>query len=378
MTANDPANPDDFRRSVPGYDEPIRAELVPAGNADDVIRAPDDVAELGGSPPLYRRPRRRRVVLPVVLFVASCLSTFWVGATFLVEEPIARGAHAAADTAWNEAIRSNPAIAADNAAKARIESQASVTHLLAHNYPSGLTYMAAVIGILLCHEMGHFLQTLRHRIPASLPFFIPMPLGPIGTMGAVIGMDGSRANRRELFDIGVSGPIAGLIVAIPITWIGVQQAAIADPLPPNATGVTIMHDPWIVQELISYLRPDVPAGRELQLNPLLLAGWVGMLITGLNMMPISQLDGGHVIYALFGRRRAHLIAKAFLVVAILYVVFANASMWTMMLILVILIGPTHPPTADDSAELSLPQKIVGYASLAIPFLCFPPQGITIH
>ncbi|RIK75247.1 MAG: hypothetical protein DCC68_21570, partial [Planctomycetota bacterium] len=162
---------------MPGFDEPIRAELVPAGNADDVIRAPEDVADLGPPPHPYQRPRRRRVVLPVVLFVASCLSTFWVGTTFLVEKPIAVGAEQAADAAWNEAVRANPAIAADESAKARIESQASITHLIAHNYRSGLTYMAAVIGILLCHEMGHFLQTLRHRIPASLPFFIPMPLG---------------------------------------------------------------------------------------------------------------------------------------------------------------------------------------------------------
>jgi len=94
------------------------------------------------------------------------------------------------------------------------------------------------------------------------------------------------------------------------------------------------------------------------------------------MMPISQLDGGHVTYALFGKR-AHLIARAFLIIAIVYIIVANANIWTVMLVLVILIGVDHPPTADDTAELGWPRKLIGYASLAIPILCFPPQGVTM-
>jgi Zn-dependent protease len=374
----DDSHPDASHGSRPAYGEPVRAEFVMARNADDVIRSVEDIADINQPRDQYLGKRKRRVLLPVVLFLATCLSTFWVGTTFLVDAPIARGAHQAGEAAVAAAVQANPAIVQDDAAKARIEGQANLSYILSNNYPSGLTYMSAVIGILLCHEMGHFLQALRHRIPASLPFFIPVPIAPIGTMGAVIGMEGLRANRRELFDIGVSGPIAGLIVAIPITWIGIQNADIAPPLPPNATGVTIAHDPLLIREMIAYLRPDVPEGRELQLDPLLLAGWVGMFITGLNMMPVSQLDGGHVIYSLFGRRRAHLIAKLFVIVAISYIVIADATIWIMMLTLVILIGVQHPPTADDTAELSLPQKIVGYVSLAIPFLCFPPKGITFQ
>lgn len=407
MTANDPHRSDDSfgrrhphphdgpGRNAPGHNapghngphgDPVEAEIVMAGGADDVIRSAEDVAYLNRPPHVYGRPvRRRRVMLPIVLFVASCVSTFWVGTTFLVEKPILVAAESAGEAAVNAAIAADPQIAGDEAAKATVREQASFAYLFEHNYPSGLTYMAAVIGILLCHEMGHFLQTLRHRIPASLPFFIPMPIGPIGTMGAVIGMDGSRANRRELFDIGITGPLAGLIVAIPITWIGIQQAE-AIPLGPNGEVVVsnkretepIFHAPWMLGVMIEHIRPELQPGQGLEDNPFLLAGWVGMLITGLNMMPISQLDGGHVIYALFGRRRAHRIAKGFLVFAILYIIFTDTTMWTMMLILVILIGPTHPPTADDTAELSLTQKLVGYASLAIPFLCFPPQGITFQ
>jgi hypothetical protein len=373
----DDLRPDASRGLRPAYGEPVRAELVMAGNADDVIRSAEDVADINQPRDRYLGKRKRRVLLPIILFLASCLSTFWVGTTFLVEDAISAGAKRAGEAAVTEAAQADPALMKDANAKSRIAGQASFAYLFANNYVSGLTYMSAVIGILLCHEMGHFLQALRHRIPASLPFFIPMPVGPIGTMGAVIGMEGLRANRRELFDIGVSGPIAGLIVAIPVTWIGIQQAHIAEPKPADGMAM-IMHDPWVVQQMIAYLRPDVPAGKELSLNPLLLAGWVGMLITGLNMMPVSQLDGGHVVYSLFGRQRAHFIAKAFVIFAILYIVWADATMWLLMLMLVIFIGPTHPPTADDSAELSFTQRIVGYASLAIPFLCFPPEGITIQ
>jgi membrane-associated protease RseP (regulator of RpoE activity) len=190
-----------------------------------------------------------------------------------------------------------------------------------------------------------------------------------------------KADRRQLFDIGVTGPLAGLVLAIPLVWIGVDQAKVIDPPAQrvaNEEPEPVYFAPWGVRMMIGHLKPDIKPKQMLEDNPFLLAGWVGMLITGLNMMPVSQLDGGHVIYSLFGRRWAHLIAKGFVIVAILYIVTQDATMWMVMLMLVIVIGPTHPPTADDSAELTLPQKLVGYASLAIPFLCFPPEGITFQ
>lgn len=377
MTEQNPPGPDNFRPALP-YGEPVRAELVMSASSDDTIRSPSDLADMApGSRRFPLPPPRRHVVKPILLFLATCATTFWVGASFLVSDEITRAAMSAGNSAVDERVKTDPDLAKDRNAQAMLREKTSAIYLIEHNYPSGLTYMSAVIGILLCHEMGHFLQAVRHRVSASLPFFIPVPVGPIGTMGAVIGMNSQQANRRELFDIGVTGPIAGLVIAIPVTWFGIMQAEVAGPIDPTAGGM-VMHDPWLVKQMIAYLRPDVPAGHELQLNPLLLAGWVGMLITGLNMMPVSQLDGGHVIYSLFGKQLGHTIAKLFTIFAILYVIFADATMWTVMLVLVILIGVTHPPTADDSVELSLPQKIVGYASLAIPFLCFPPQGITFY
>ena len=130
--------------------------------------------------------------LPLILFIATCLSTFWVGA---------------AD--WRPQL---------------IESPGEMWQVVTANWQQGLTYMGAVLAILLTHEMGHFLQTVRYRIPASYPLCIPVPFSLIGTMGAVISMDGMRANRKQIFDIGIAGPLAGLAVAAPILYIGVQAA----------------------------------------------------------------------------------------------------------------------------------------------------------
>jgi membrane-associated protease RseP (regulator of RpoE activity) len=303
---------------------------------------PSDLQELDDSH--LRSLPRRRLMLPLLLFIATCLSTFWVGAAN-----------------WQPQL---------------IESPNLMRQIVA-NWQQGLTYMGAVLAILLTHEMGHFLQTVRHRIPASYPLCIPVPFSLIGTMGAVISMDGMRANRKQIFDIGVAGPLAGLIVAAPILYVGVRQLDLS--IGAQAHEIQL-YNPVIVRWLIEWMHPEW-ADRAAwvsvsQLNPYFMAGWVGMLITGLNMLPVSQLDGGHVVYALFGRD-AYKIARAFIIIAIMYVVLnlEQAAIWTPMLILVILIGIHHPPTADDSVELDDFRWILGVASMAIPVLCFPLQAI---
>lgn len=248
--------------------------------------------------------------------------------------------------------------------------------MISMNWQQGLTYMSAVLAILLTHEMGHFIQTVRHRIPASYPLCIPVPFNPIGTMGAVIGMDGLRANRKQIFDIGIAGPLAGLVVAIPILWIGVQRLDLSRPPAPNEIQ---LYNPLIVQWMLARLHPQWAEQAWVgisQVNPFFMAGWVGMLITGLNMLPISQLDGGHTIYGLFGVD-AKKIARAFIIIAILYVVLnlEQTAIWTPMLILVILMGVDHPPTADDSVELDNWRWMIGVWSLGIPIVCFPLLGL---
>jgi membrane-associated protease RseP (regulator of RpoE activity) len=192
-------------------------------------------------------------------------------------------------------------------------------------------------------------------------------------MGAVIGMDGQRADRKEIFDIGLAGPIAGLIVALPILWVGVSRLHFEG----EPHGAYLYDNPLVVHWLIAHLHPDHAGAQELktsQVNPFYLAGWVGLLVTGLNMLPVSQLDGGHVIYTLFGKR-AHWIARTFVLVAVVYVVVAKAYIWLLMVVLVVLIGTDHPPTANDGVPLGWIRTILGFVSLLIPVLCFPLRGL---
>jgi Zn-dependent protease len=289
-------------------------------------------------------PRRRRV-LPILLFIATCLSTYWVGAA--------------------------------NWKPQQFVSSGEMWQVMATNWRQGLMYMGAVVAILLTHEMGHFLQTVRYRIPASYPLCIPVPFSLIGTMGAVISMDGMRANRKQIFDIGIAGPLAGLAVAFPILYLGVSRLDLSVVPAPHDIQ---LYNPVIVRWMIEWLRPEW-ADRAAwvsvsQLNPFFMAGWVGMLITGLNMMPVSQLDGGHTIYALFGRD-AYKLARAFVIIAIAYVVLnlEQAAIWTPMLVLVIIMGIHHPPTADDNVQLDDFRWVLGVASMAIPVLCFPLEGL---
>ena len=298
---------------------------------------------------LHQLPQRR-LALPLVLFIATCLSTFWVGVVDWNPVPLLGDVR----SMWAQVVE---------------------------KWPQGLVYMGAVLAILLAHEMGHFVQTVRHRIPASYPLCIPLPINPFGTMGAVIGMDGLKANRRQIFDIGIAGPLVGLLVAIPIIWLGVDRLSY-NPLDTPILGAAPsleLHNPLLVQWLIQWTHPGVGERAAWvaidDVNALFMAGWVGMLITGLNMLPVSQLDGGHVIYALFGRDSKS-IARAFTVAAIVYVVFflEQSFVWAPMLVLVILIGIHHPPTSDDSVQLGPVRATLGILSLVIPVLCFPLLG----
>jgi Zn-dependent protease len=243
--------------------------------------------------------------------------------------------------------------------------------LLTKNWRDGLIYMGCVMTVLIFHEMGHFLMTVRYRVPASYPIFLPLPMMHTGTMGAVIGMEGSRANRKQLFDIGLAGPLAGLVPTVILVWIGVRVAV------PEALQVReqIFGSPLLLQWMFEALRPELQG--PIDENPFLMAGWVGMFITGLNMMPVSQLDGGHTIYALF-LQRGHFIARAFLLAAMAFVVIAGQYGWTIMLVIITLIGVDHPPTSDDNVPLGPVRTIVGTLSLAIPIFCFTPYPLYVR
>lgn len=242
------------------------------------------------------------------------------------------------------------------------------------NWTDGLIYTGCVLSILLTHEMGHFLATLWHRIPASFPYCLPFPFSPIGTMGAVISMDGMRANRREMFDIGIAGPLAGLVVAIPITWIGISQLDMTV----AQSGPYQFDSPLAVRLMMQEIQPAGYESGQMpshsQINPFYMAGWVGLLITGLNMMPVGQLDGGHITYALFGKK-AHWIARVFMAFAVISMVVGAASVGLALMVALVLflIGTDHPPTSDDTARLGPGRIVLGVLSLSIPILCFAPK-----
>ena len=244
---------------------------------------------------------------------------------------------------------------------------ADVAGGLAEHGLRGLVYMLAVLAVLTAHEAGHFIAATIHGIPATLPFFLPVPVLLTGTLGAVIGMDGSRATRRELFDIAIAGPLAGLAIAIPALMAGMAWAE------PSAESLFSL--PLGGQWLLGWMRPDL-AGALIRPNALFMAGWVGLLVTGLNMMPMSQLDGGHVIYALFGERSKWL-ARGVLLAAIAAIIVTGRTNWTLMVVLVTLIGIDHPPVHDEGPPLDRRRTALGLLSLLIPVLTFMPEPLLL-
>ncbi|HZZ70742.1 MAG TPA: site-2 protease family protein [Pirellulales bacterium] len=327
-------------------------EIAPRSASEPPPAAPRSPADYGNLP-IYHVPApaiqdvyvpniawRRRRLLPLVLFLLACCTTFAAGV-----------AH------WNGDF---------------IEWK-TFSHELAANWPDGLKYMVGVIGILLAHEMGHFLMAVYHDVPASFPYFIPVPLLLTGTMGAVIRMQGARADRKQIFDIGIAGPLAGLVVAVPILIVGILQAQLIPVA--AAPGSIRLGNPLIVDWLVPLLRPEAASAGNwtlnVQSNPWAMAAWLGMLLSGLNMMPVSQLDGGHVIYGLFGPS-SRKIARAFLISVIGYMIVTDNFFWLVMVIFVVMIGVDHPPTANDRVELGRTRRILGWLSLAIPVLCFTP------
>jgi membrane-associated protease RseP (regulator of RpoE activity) len=275
--------------------------------------------------------RQRRVRLPVLLFVATCLSTLMAG----MGDPRA---------GWLAAV------------------------------VVGLRYAVPVMIILVCHEMGHFIQAHRYGVYASLPYFIPMPIpgSPLGTLGAVIAMEPRMGHRKALFDIGITGPLAGLVPTFIFLIVGLHYSKIED----ASRHFMELGEPLIFRILASHILPNVPPEKDVILDPMAFAGWVGLLITSLNLMPIGQLDGGHVLYALL-RDKANRVASALLLMGIVLVVldFHEFGAWTLMLILLLVMGPTHPPTADDQEPLGIVRTVLGWLTLGFIILGFTPTPL---
>jgi Zn-dependent protease len=239
----------------------------------------------------------------------------------------------------------------------------------------GAIYFGAVMTILVAHEMGHYLQSRRYKVPATFPFFIPMPISPFGTMGAVIIQGPGVADRKSLFDIAISGPLAGLVFALPITWIGLLKSHVGY-VDPAAVGHTY-GDPLLLKWMARLVHGPIPEHYDVMLNSWLFAGWVGMFITALNLMPIGQLDGGHILYTLIGRR-AHRVALLLLAVALGFMIWYREYAYGIMVALLFLSGPRHPPTANDEVSLGPGRIVLGWLTLAFVIIGFTPFPISFQ
>ena len=239
----------------------------------------------------------------------------------------------------------------------------------------GVLFSISIMLILLSHEMGHYILAKKHNIDVTLPYFIPFP-NIIGTMGAVITMKSGMTDRNKLMDVGAAGPIAGFIVTIIIMTIGLCIAEPAMPQPAGTTAITLGES--LVYKLLTVL---TCAPENIHTNAMMFAGWVGMLLTMLNLLPFGSLDGGHVVYALIGKNKSYpMFIKAlfliFLLFALIMCFIAKCPIWMVFFVLIYLIGgPKHPPVENNHIELTPGRKIIGWLCLIIFIITFMPIPI---
>ena len=233
----------------------------------------------------------------------------------------------------------------------------------------GPAYSFAIILILLGHEMGHYFVSRRYGIRATLPFFLPFPLPPFGTLGAVIRMESAVSSRKALFDTGVAGPFTSLLLSVPAIVIGLRLSEVI-PTSQIKEGALRLADPLLFSFIQRLVMGDVQEGYVILIHPIGYAGWVGLFVTALNLLPVGQLDGGHIAYALFGRKSRAIFLIAIAVMAFI-TVFYNPG-WLLLLILIILFGFRHPAPLDDQTPLDGRRKLMGGLAFLALVLSFTP------
>ena len=294
-------------------------------------------------PPAPARPRRDRPWLHVILLAATFVSTTLVGADF--HRAFATGFGSAADAPfvpWH-----------------------------------GLWYSLTVLAILGVHELGHYYACRRYRVDASLPYFMPAPF-LIGTLGAFIRIRQPIPTKRMLFDIGVAGPIAGFVVAVPALFVGVALSQVV-PLPDAFDGpVLAFGEPLLFRVAHWSIWGAAPEGYSLNLHPMGFAAWVGLLATALNLFPIGQLDGGHISYAVFGARSTLVTLVS---AAVLFALAFHSPSWivwaVLMVVMLVALGPRHPRTLDHDIPIDRTRMLVAAFALFILVLCFTPAPIQV-
>jgi membrane-associated protease RseP (regulator of RpoE activity) len=243
-------------------------------------------------------------------------------------------------------------------------------------YLPGLWYSVTVLAILGCHEMGHYLACRYYNVDVSLPFFLPAPPPVLsGTLGAFIRIRERIPSKVALFDIGLAGPIAGFVVAVPTLFLGLALSTI-ERVPDDFAGLELGEP--LLFKLASWLTwGDLPDGMSINMHPMAFASWFGLLATALNLFPMGQLDGGHVTYAVLGRRSS--LVTLGTVVAAIGLTFVSASWWVwtgLMVLMLVLMGPNHPPTLDDETPLDRTRLLLAIFGAVMLILCFTPAPIS--
>src|SRR6266849_4859639 len=249
------------------------------------------------------------------------------------------------------------------------------------NFAAGFSFSIPLMTILLCHEMGHFIMARRNNVSATWPYFIPAPLPGVfiaGTFGAFIRMRSQPRSRRVMFDIGAAGPWAGALLAIPAVVIGLRLSEVA-PLE-NAAGIELGNSLlfWGLSRVVLGVDPNTVT---INLHPIALAGWFGLFVTTLNLLPVGQLDGGHVIYALFGPRH-RIISRLFVLSCVGMVVvpyllgWSYWPGWVLWAVLLIVLGIGHPSTADVDTPLDGGRRIAAWMTIGLFMVTFSPVPLS--
>jgi len=284
----------------------------------------------------------------------------------------------------------------------QMPAQGGLLESLLSSIWSGLPFAVSLLAILLAHEFGHYLAGRYHRTHVTLPYFIPFPLSPFGTLGAFIQLKEPPRNRRVLLDIGVAGPLAGLVVAIPVLLLGLSLSELSViEIPGPGQGIQLEGNS-VLYLLSKYLvfgqllptpesygglspaaywiryfftgQPLPLGGVDVMIHPVAFAGWAGLLVTALNLIPAGQLDGGHLLYVLLGRRVRSLLP--FILVALVLLGFVWSGWWLWALIIFFL-GRLHAEPLDQITQLDPPRKVVASLGLIIFFLVFTPVPLVI-
>ncbi len=280
-------------------------------------------------------------------------------------------------------------------------------YMISGTYTGGVLFSVSLVAILGAHEMGHYLYGRKYGVSMTLPWFIPAPpfLSPIGTFGAFIRIRSRIPGRKELFDIGVAGPIAGVVVAFPVLFVGLlfSDVVALDSERISEMGAAMSLGNSLVFALFSKMAlGEVASGYEIILHPVAFAGWIGLFVTVLNLMPAGQLDGGHVVYCLFPAKLHKAVSAATVILLVVmgvgtaslvgfadypglwvlgalpeWLVFEGWVGWLFWAVLLLVIGTSHPPTISSDTEIGAGRKALAFLSLLIFISCFTPVPISI-